>query len=137
MGRGEEHNGGRTKPAILADTMEAVIAAVFLDSGYTAARVFVKRLFSEDLKTVTPRTSIDAKTRLQERLQSENITAPSYNLLHTDGPPHKRTFFVEAVWEGGRSTGEGPSIKTAEMQAAEKALAELPLPTTVAIDQGI
>jgi ribonuclease-3 len=125
MGRGEEQNGGRTKPAILADALEAVIAAVFLDAGYTTARVFVRRLFSDDLKAVTPRSSIDPKTRLQELLQSQNIAAPTYTLLRSEGPPHKRTFHVEAVWANGRSSGEGASIKAAEMQAAEKALSEL------------
>jgi ribonuclease-3 len=128
MGRGEEQNGGRTKPAILADALEAVIAAVFLDAGYTTARVFVRRLFSDDLKAVTPRSSIDPKTRLQELLQSQNIAAPTYLLLRSEGPPHKRTFYVEAVWANGRSTGEGASIKAAEMQAAEKALSELAPP---------
>lgn len=132
MGRGEEQNGGRTKPAILADTLEAVIASVFLDSGYTSAKVFVRRLFSDDLKAVTPRSSIDPKTRLQERLQAQNITAPSYNLLRSEGPPHKRMFYVEAVWDGGRSTGEGTSIKAAEMVAAEKALGELSAAAEVA-----
>lgn len=125
MGRGEEQCGGRAKPAILADALEAVIAAVFLDGGYTVTRVFVRRLFSEDLRSVTPHTSIDPKSKLQELLQARNIAAPTYTLLRTEGPPHRRVFHVEAAWEGGRSFGEGSSIKAAEMKAAESALEEL------------
>lgn len=125
VGRGEERTGGRKKQALLANTLEAVIAAVFLDGGYTAARVFVTRIFADELQNATPQNSIDYKTMLQELLQSEKMTAPSYNVTKTDGPPHDRRFSVEATWATGRARGHGNSIKAAEMMAAEEALAIL------------
>ena len=122
MGRGEEQSGGREKPAILADTLEAIIGAVFFDSGYIAARAFVTRIFAEEIKTVTPKTSLDYKTLLQETLQAKKLAAPVYSLLRSEGQPHDRTFFVEASWQGGTSNGSGRSIKAAEMMAANEAL---------------
>ncbi len=122
VGRGEEKTGGRKKQALLANTLEAVIAAVFLDGGYSAARVFIARIFADELKRATPKNSIDYKTLLQELLQSEKLSAPSYNVTKTDGPPHDRTFSVEAVWATGKARGHGNSIKSAEMMAAAEAL---------------
>lgn len=130
MGRGEEKTGGRRKQAILADTLEAIIAAVFLDAGYAAAKNFVERLFTEDLQTITPATATDYKTVLQERLQAEKRAAPIYNVIRTEGPPHRRTFFVEAQWDAGNVEGYGTTIKTAAMMAAKLALETLDkLPT--------
>jgi ribonuclease-3 len=125
VGRGEEKTGGRRKQALLADTFEAIIAAIFFDGGYVKARNFVKRIFVEDLKHATPRSSIDYKTLLQETLQANKLSAPTYKVIKTEGPPHQRTFFVEAKWEGGAVSGQGNSIKQAEMQAANLALQEL------------
>ena len=122
VGRGEEKTGGRRKQALLADALEAIIGAVFLDGGYTAARLFVKKIFSEELRSVTPEGSVDYKTMLQELLQAEKQTAPRYNVVKTEGPPHARMFSVEAVWATGRASGCGPSIKSAEMMAAAEAL---------------
>lgn len=122
VGRGEEKTGGRRKLALLADVLEAVIAAIFFDSGYIAARVFINRIFAEELRQTSPKTSIDYKTRLQEILQAEKLSAPVYSVIKTEGPPHNRTFFVEAVWETGRVHGQGNSIKSAEMMAASEAL---------------
>ncbi|MBX3281938.1 MAG: ribonuclease III [Acidobacteria bacterium] len=122
VGRGEEKTGGRKKRALLANTVEAVIGAIFLDSGYIAARGAVKRLMGSEIKDATPERSLDYKSLLQEKLQAAKLSAPAYNLLRADGPPHDRTFFVEAVWEGGSSRGEGQSIKAAEMMAARAAL---------------
>lgn len=122
MGRGEEQSGGRTKPALLADTLEAIIGAIFFDSGYIAARAFVANIFAEELRSVTPKSSIDYKTLLQETLQAEKHPAPVYSLLRTEGQPHDRTFFVEASWPDGTATGSGRSIKAAEMMAANEAL---------------
>jgi ribonuclease-3 len=125
VGRGEEKTGGRRKLALLADTLEAVIAAIFFDSGYIAARAFVNRVFAEEFRRATPKTSIDYKTLLQETLQAEKLAAPVYSVVKTDGPPHERKFFVEAVWETGRVRGKGSSIKAAEMMAANLALQKL------------
>lgn len=122
VGHGEEKTGGRKKHALLANTLEAVIAAVFLDGGYIGARVFVGRIFADELRSATPRNSLDYKTMLQELLQSEKLAAPSYNVIKTEGPPHDRTFSVEAVWQTGKARGVGNSIKAAEMMAAAEAL---------------
>ena len=125
VGRGEEKTGGRRKQALLADTFEAILAAIFFDSGYISARNFVNRIFADELRRATPRGSIDYKTLLQETLQANKLSAPTYKVVKTDGPPHERTFFVEAKWEGGEVSGQGNSIKQAEMMAANLALQEL------------
>ena len=125
LGRGEERTGGRKKAAILADTVEAVFAAVFLDGGYNAARAIVAALFAAQVENITPTSSLDYKTMLQERLQAEKRNAPVYTVIHTEGPPHNRTFFVEARWDDGSVEGNGTTIKTAEMNAAKAALAIL------------
>jgi ribonuclease III len=122
LGRGEIKTGGRQKPAILADTLEAVIGAVFFDGGYAAASECVARIFAEYLEKATPRGSNDFKTMLQEKLQAAKLAAPTYSLLKSEGMPHSRTFVVEATWNGGRSVGTGRSIKSAEMMAASEAL---------------
>ena len=122
IGRGEEKTGGRQKRAILADTLEAVIAAVFFDSGYVSARAFIGRAFADELRKVTPSGSVDYKTTLQEILQADRLSAPTYSLIRTEGQPHERTFYVEASWETGRAEGQGSSIKSAEMMAASEAL---------------
>ncbi len=127
VGRGEEKTGGRRKQALLADTLEAVIGAIFFDSGYISARTFVNRLFVNDLRRATPGNSIDYKTLLQETLQANKLSAPTYNVICTEGPPHERVFTVEAVWENGTVQGEGSSIKSAEMLAASLVLEELNL----------
>ena len=125
VGRGEEKTGGRKKQALLANTLEAVIAAVFLDGGYSAARVFLGRIFADELRNATPRNSIDYKTLLQELLQADKQSAPSYTVIQTDGPPHARVFSVEATWATGKARGHGNSIKSAEMMAAAEALDKL------------
>ncbi len=125
MGRGEDKTGGRKKSAILADTFEAVIAAVFFDGGYMAANEFIVRIFAKELKKATPKGSLDYKTLLQETLQAEKLSAPTYSLVRTEGMPHARTFLVEAAWGEEKSVGTGGSIKSAEMMAANEALKSL------------
>lgn len=128
VGRGEEKTGGRKKQAILADTLEAVIAAVFFDGGYIAAREFISQIFEDELQIATPQSSLDYKTMLQETLQAGKLSAPVYSLIKTEGLPHARTFFVEARWSAGKSEGTGGSIKSAEMMAASEALKTLQKP---------
>ena len=125
LGRGEETSGGREKPQLLANVVEAIIGAVFLDSGYVAARDFVIHIFADELKSVTPKSSVDYKTLLQERLQARKMAAPTYTLISTEGQPHDRTFHVEANWAEGKASGSGRSIKAAEMMAASQALKAL------------
>ncbi len=125
VGRGEEKTGGRRKHALLADTLEAVIGAIFFDSGYIPARAFVCRIYAEQFLSATPKSSLDYKTLLQETLQAEKYPAPIYSVVQIDGPPHERQFLVEAVWETGAVRGTGTSIKSAEMMAANLALKTL------------
>jgi ribonuclease-3 len=125
VGRGEEKTGGRRKQALLADALEAVIAAIFFDSGYVQARTFIRRLYRDEFQRATPTSSIDYKTLLQETLQAQKRPAPVYSVVKTEGMPHQRTFYVEAVWDDGRVQGKGSSIKSAEMQAARFALEAL------------
>lgn len=126
VGRGEEKAGGRLKKGLLEDAFEAVVAAVFLDGGFEAAAGFVRRALGEELEEVTPESvtaaAADHKTVLQERLQAELHLMPHYEVVDTEGPPHARTFHVEAVWDDTRVRGQGRTIKAAEMDAACHAL---------------
>lgn len=125
IGKGEERTGGRTKKALLSNTLEAVIAAIFLDAGYETAKEAIYRMFDGHLREATPKGSLDYKTLLQETLQGSGLRAPSYTMTDSDGPPHERVFFVEVTWQGGSARGEGRSIKSAEMHAASEALKQL------------
>jgi len=125
VGKGEEKTGGRKKQALLANTLEAVIAAVFFDGGYVAARSVVTGIFADEIREVTPRSSLDYKTMLQELLQAKKLAAPVYRVVKTEGKPHDRTFSVEATWTDGTALGTGNSIKAAEMMAASRALQSL------------
>jgi ribonuclease-3 len=122
VGRGEEKTGGRKKQALLANALEAVIAAIFFDSGYVAARAFIGQVFAAEIRGATPEGSLDYKTMLQEILQAKRLSAPTYRVIKTEGKPHDRTFSVEASWENGKALGTGNSIKAAEMMAASEAL---------------
>lgn len=122
LSSGEEKIGGRQNPAILADVFEAVVASIFLDGGYAEARSFVIQSLADELRDATPQNAIDYKTLLQETLQANKMAAPTYQVVRSEGQPHARTFFVEAVWASGRSSGSGRSIKAAEMVAASRAL---------------
>lgn len=125
IGRGEEKTGGRTKQAILANTLEAIIAAIFFDSGYISARSFINHIFAEEFRLASPKSAIDYKTLLQETLQAQKLPAPVYAVVKIEGPPHERTFLVEASWGSGKVRGKGASIKSAEMRAANLALKKL------------
>lgn len=125
FGKGEERTGGRRKDALIADTLEALIAAVFLDSDYITARSFVYRLLAEEMQTITPTSALDYKTLLQEKLQAEKRNTPKYSLIKHEGPSHKRIFYVEVDWGTGTAQGIGKSIKSAEMKAAQEALEKL------------
>jgi ribonuclease-3 len=124
VGRGEEKTGGRRKRALLADTFEALLAAVYLDGGYDAAEHFVRRALGRELEEASPESAAaaDFKTMLQERLQSERHLAPRYDVVETEGPPHARIFHVEVVFDQERVRGEGQTIKAAETDAACRAL---------------
>lgn len=121
MNRSQEQDGGRENPSILADAMEAVLAAVCLDGGMDEALGLVKRLWPAE-ESISQ--ALDAKSALQEWLQAKGMSAPSYILLETEGPPHSRTFTAQVNAQGlPPFCGKGKTKRQAEQQAAEKALA--------------
>lgn len=122
LAKGEDEQGGRAKPAILADAMEAVIAAVYLDGGLAAARGVVGRLWSGYLANkITPPK--DAKTALQELSVARGLGQPRYEMVDRSGPDHAPVFVVAAVLPGGeRAEGRGSSKRVAEQEAAQRLL---------------
>ena len=124
MGRGEEASGGRQRTSTLGDAFEALIGAIYLDSGFEAARKFILEQAHSDLELIAEApVDINPKGNLQELLQSIAPTSPVYEVISQSGPEHQKTFVVEAKWEGmvlGR--GEGRNKKQAETAAAEEAL---------------
>jgi len=127
LGRGEEATGGRDKNSILADALEAILAAVYLDGGFRSVQEVVDTLM-EDLieRSSTHDLLRDYKTRLQEFSQERYNQNPIYRLTGTSGPDHSRTFEVTLSLDGEElSRGSGRSKKEAEMSAAEAALAIL------------
>lgn len=124
LGEGELKSGGARRPSILADAVEALIGAVFLDSGFTAARAVVMAIFAADLTTIDPATAgKDPKTLLQEYLQARRIALPQYTVVATRGEAHEQQFQVECLIPelGVRSQGEGSSRRGAEQEAARQA----------------
>jgi ribonuclease III len=124
LGRGEELSGGRRKASILSACYEAVVAAIFVDAGYEAARDAVVRHLAP--RFAEARSDADYKTRLQELTQARFKTTPTYRLVETSGPAHARCYHAEvAVGDEALGAGVGPSRKSAEQLAARQALAKL------------
>ncbi|WP_184743923.1 ribonuclease III [Spirochaeta isovalerica] len=127
IGKGEENSGGRQKKAILADCMEAIIGAYYLDTGYREVSKFVLRFLVPQIdKVLENRHKKDYKTMLQEYVQKKYHIYPKYTLVKKSGPDHDKTFWME-VSVNGRTfgPGEGKNKKEAEQQAAEEAFAYL------------
>ena len=122
LGHGEQQSGGKTRPSILADAVESVIAACFLDGGMNAARGFIERFVLCDVP-VTKLHNADYKTALQEFVQKKKDQTLSYELLSESGPDHAKTFEVAVFLNGNQcGTGTGSSKKRAEQDAARRAL---------------
>lgn len=125
MGHGEEQGGGRTRPSIMADAVESVLAAAYLDGGFAAARGIIERLLLRDVHGFRPQNQ-DYKTRLQELVQREKNQELSYHLLSESGPDHDKRFVVSVMLNGGEvGTGTGRSKKRAEQAAAHAAICRL------------
>jgi ribonuclease III len=125
LGRGEEKTGGRYKQALLADTYEALIAAIYLDGGIEHARAFIARDFAPLLAEVRAGGLVgqDYKSALQEYLQSHEQSLPEYRLAGTIGPDHRKLFQVDVVIRGAAiAQGTGASKKEAEQEAARLGL---------------
>ncbi len=125
MGFGEEKSGGRTKPAILADCMEAVIGAYYEDSGYKAAEKYVLSFIVPEIEKVLENGMKDFKTKLQEMYQKSEKKCPVYELVSKSGPDHNQVFNVR-VHLGNKIFGpcSGKTKKEAEQAAAKLALDE-------------
>lgn len=124
LGEGELKSGGFRRPSILADGLEALFGAVFLDGGFDQARQAILRLYEPYLSGLDPRHSgKDAKTNLQEFLQGRRLALPQYLLRATRGEAHAQEFEVECLISelGISTTGRGPSRRTAEQEAAKRA----------------
>lgn len=123
LGHGEEMSGGRTKPAILADCMEAIIGAYYLDSGYKAAEKYVLSFIEPEIQKVCANGLKDYKTLLQEKFQQTNHQCPKYELIGKSGPEHEQIFEV-VVHLGDKIYGpkKANSKKEAEQLAAKEAL---------------
>jgi ribonuclease-3 len=127
LGRGEELTQGREKSSLLANTLEAIIAAIYLDGGLEPARAFTLRTFAQDLQDLRdaeePAGLQDYKTRLQEWCQKRFETLPQYVTVREFGPDHQKTFEVELTVRGNViGVGVGRSKKEAEQMAAKQAL---------------
>ena len=139
LGEGELKSGGFRRPSILADTLEALFGAVFLDGGFDSARTVIRSLYIPILDTVDPRTlGKDAKTLLQEFLQGKKIALPQYNVVATHGAAHNQEFEIECLVPkleiqvfgtgGSRRAGEQAAAKRA-LEAVQAALAKTPSAT--------
>ncbi len=124
VSRGEESHGGRERPSALADAYEAVLGAIYLDGGYTAARRFVARQFREAFDDLADIPILEnPKGELQELLQSRSSEAPRYHVASATGPDHDRVFECTVHHEGRElARGSGKSKKDAESEAAKAAL---------------
>ncbi|SAL33786.1 ribonuclease III [Caballeronia concitans] len=128
LGEGELRSGGFRRPSILADTLEAIFGAIFLDGGFDAAHTVIKRLYTPVLDHIDPRTiGKDAKTLLQEYLQGHKIALPTYTVVATHGAAHNQQFEVECSVPklDVKVSGSGASRRAAEQAAAKKALDEV------------
>jgi ribonuclease-3 len=121
LGEGERARGTDIRPSILADALEAVFGAIFVDGGYAAAREVILAVYAARLERIEPQgPRKDPKTRLQEFLQGQQKSRPEYRVVQVRGAAHRQTFDVECVVAelGARATGSGTSRQRAEQQAA-------------------
>lgn len=123
LSRGEEDGGGRTNTSLLADTVEAIIGALFIDGGLPPAEKFIDKNLLFDLEDRALLPLKDPKSQLQEFVQAKGLRAPKYQVVEESGPDHNKNFVVEVFVEGksmGRGSGKSKSI--AEQEAAKNAL---------------
>lgn len=128
LGAGELRSGGHARESILADAVEAILAALYLDGGLEVTRAVVERLLGARIVVLSPETQRkDAKTRLQEWLQARHLALPAYEVLDTTGEDHAQTFVVRCVVDalGTTATAAGPNRRKAEQLAAERLLETL------------
>ena len=127
MGKGEARGGGRENPAILADTVEALLAAVYIDRGLMVVTGFIESLFKDIVDNITDGPGyFDYKPALQELSQGLFKKPPVYRLVSDEGPAHKKVFIIEAIVDGrAMGRGEASRKKDAEQLAAREAIEKL------------
>lgn len=127
LGKGEAASGGRTRDRNLADTLEAIVGAAYMDQGYDATRTLVVRLFESHIEdAMTHGTAPNYKAMLQEYVQSRGQALPRYRIVQTAGPDHEKEFTAEALMNNTTiGSGTGHSRKSAETAAARHALSQL------------
>jgi len=126
LAKGEEETGGRENYSLLADTTEAIIGALFLDSGIEVVSNFIKEHIIVEIPEKMLKPLKDAKSRLQEYIQAQKLPTPKYRVIEETGPDHNKNFVVEVGVNGKKlGAGEGKSKSTAEQKAAENALSSL------------
>jgi ribonuclease-3 len=140
LGEGELKSGGFKRPSILADTLEAIIAAIFIEAGFDQVREVLRRLYAQILENVDPKTlGKDDKTLLQEYLQGHQLPLPVYTVTATTGVAHNQQFEVECVVDNLNIHvfGAGASRRSAEQSAAKLALiaAQKALPQTIQVSK--
>jgi ribonuclease-3 len=123
LSKGEEDGGGRTNASLLADTVEAIIGALFLDQGITASKKFIVDNILVDVDKKASLPLKDPKSLLQEKVQAKNLPAPKYQVVSEEGPDHNKKFTIEVIINGKpEATGTGKSKSEAEQEAAVNAL---------------
>lgn len=123
LSKGEEDSSGRTNPSLLADTVESIIGAIFIDRGLPDTEKFIKENLMADLEKIATEPLKDPKSRLQEYVQSQGLSAPKYKVVEESGPDHSKKFVIEVVVnETSWGVGEGKSKGAAEQAAAGQAL---------------
>lgn len=123
LSKGEEDGGGRNNTSLLADTVEAIIGAIYLDQGIESAEKFIQQNILDDLEKRANSPLKDPKSLLQEKVQALKLAAPKYQVTSEDGPDHNKTFVVEVSIDGKvEASGQGKSKSDAEQSAAKNAL---------------
>lgn len=124
LSRGEEQTGGRQNSSLLANTLEAIIGAIFIDQGIEKAKDFIERVIISKLPETVKKPLKDAKSEFQEFVQANGYPAPVYKVVSESGPDHAKKFVVEVQVSGKPyAKGKGPNKKIATQKAAEEALA--------------
>ena len=128
LGQGEATSGGSQRDSILANTLEAILGAIFLDGGYHSVEAIIIKIFKNNIDSIDPESDYkDSKSQLQEFLQQQQKDLPQYQLIDTTGDKHDQEFFIQCVVDHGDiiTTASGKIIKIAEQKAAFEALQRL------------
>lgn len=125
LSKGEEEGQGRINPSLLADTVEAIIGALFVDQGLPIVDIFIKENLISEIPEKVSSPLKDAKSRLQELVQSKSLGAPKYKIIEESGPDHNKKFIVEVLIQGkSLGQGAGKSKAVAQQEAAKIALSK-------------